>query len=255
MRPLGVWGVGARHEALVGTRAADGWTFAVLIDCGNLAFFEPPPAITPPAPPPPAPPKKPNPVPEKQVRNLSRSQGDKEFIDANRSTAKAGETLEYTISIRNAGDGTLQDYVFQENLNDILEYADLTDRDDGTLTAGILKWPKIDIAAGQTVKKTIKVKIKDPIPATPTSKSDPFSYDLCMDNVFETKETRVCINIPPPPKIVEQAAQTLPNTGVSANAVMGTGFAIVAVFFFLRNRQLIKEVAVLRRQYHQGDSS
>ena len=190
-------------------------------------------------------------VPEKQVINTSRPPGDPAAVNADQTTAKAGEILEYTISLRNTGQATVNDRVFSENLRDILEYADLSDSGGGQLTNGILNWPPLDIKPGATVSKKFKVKIKDPVPATPAARSDPQSFDSCMDNVFESKSTRVCVNIPPP-KIVEQTVEQLPNTGVSLNVVLTSMFVAFAGFFFLRNRQLIKELKILQRQNNQG---
>jgi hypothetical protein len=115
-----------------------------------------------------------------------------------------------------------------------------------------MQWPAVDIEPNQTLTKTVQVKIKDPVPATPTASSDPQSFDLCMDNVFEDKETRVCVNIPAPPKSVEQAVRQLPNTGPGLNSALYSGFIAMMVFFFLRNRQLIKEIKILRKEYNQG---
>jgi uncharacterized repeat protein (TIGR01451 family) len=190
-------------------------------------------------------------IPEKQVRNTSRPTSDPASVNANNTTAKAGETLEYSISQRNSGSQTEKDYVFSENLNDVLEYADVTEPGGGNLSNNTLTWAKQDIKSGDTVTKKFKVKIKDPVPATPAARSDPQSFDGCMDNVFEGKNTRVCVNIPVP-KVIEQASQQLPNTGPGLDIALGTGFAAIVAYFFFRNRQLIKELTILRKEYNGG---
>lgn len=250
LRPLGVWGVGASHRALEG-KTKGGWPFAVIINCGNLAMFnlQPPPPIPPPPPPPPPPPELEF---NKTAVNLSRGPEDPARLDANGTTVKAGEVIEYTISARNVGGSPKSGYIFKEDLRDILEYADLQETDGANLSDGVLTWPVKDIKANETAAHRFKIKIKDPVPATPNSASDPQSYDLCLDNVFEDKDVRICVNIPPPPKVVEQVVQQLPNTGPGLNALLGGGFVAFAGYFFFRNRQLIKEISVLRKEYNQG---
>ena len=188
----------------------------------------------------------------KTAANLSRQPDDPAYLDANNTTVKPGEIIEYAISARNIGGSTMEGYVFKEDMRDVLEYADLIESDSASIADGIMTWPAVDIAINETVAHRFKIKIKDPVPATPTSASDPQSFDLCLDNVFEDKNVRICVNIPPPPKVIEQVVQQLPNTGVSLNVILTSLFVAVVAFFFLRNRQLIKEITILRKEYNQG---
>ena len=75
----------------------------------------------------------------------------------------------------------------------------------------IVVWAKQDIAAGATATVQITIKVKDPIPQTPVSSSDPEHFNLIMTNVYGNT---INIKLPgSPEKQVEMAAATLPNTG------------------------------------------
>jgi hypothetical protein len=61
------------------------------------------------------------------------------------------------------------------------------------------------------------------------------------------------INIPvecPAGKIIESTVQQLPTAGLIINAVFGVSLLATAVFFYLRSRQLTKEVHLLRKEFN-----
>lgn len=161
--------------------------------------------------------------------------------DANNTTAQAGDTIIYTLYAKNIGKATVKDYVFEENLNDVLDYADITNLDGGSIdqATGIASWPKQDIKAGDTITRKITIKVKNPVPQTPVSSSDPTRFDLVMTNVFGNT---VNINLPGSPgKTVEAAAATLPNTGPGTSLAIGATIMIVGGYFYSRSRLLAKE--------------
>ncbi|MEO6513165.1 MAG: hypothetical protein ABIR37_00605 [Candidatus Saccharimonadales bacterium] len=162
------------------------------------------------------------------------------LADANGTTAAAGDTIVYTLSVKNTGKALVPKFVVQENMNDVLDYADITDTHGGTLDANkIMSWPAADIKAGETLQQHITIKIKTTLPATPTSTSDPGHYDSAMTNVYGNT-----VNIYLPKTVVqttEQITTQLPNTG--PGTALGVSFAItmVAAYFFARTRLLSKE--------------
>ena len=104
------------------------------------------------------PPPKPKPEPrisvDKSVENIT--QGIK---DANNTNAKPGDILKYTIYVINSGDGAIYNLKlsgeYGESINDILEYADLTDKGDAHFDpkTNYLSWDAVTIMPGKSVSK------------------------------------------------------------------------------------------------------
>jgi len=163
------------------------------------------------------------------------------LADANNTTAKAGDVITYTISAQNHGKADVKDFVFQESLSDILDYADITDLHGGTLGAEqVVVWPAETIAAGQTASHQITVKVKDPIPQTPASSSDPSHFDLIMTNDYGNA---INIKLPASPvKTIEVATTTtLPNTGPGTTLFIAASLVIMTGYFYSRSSLLARE--------------
>jgi PKD repeat protein len=170
-------------------------------------------------------------------------------IDATTQPAHAGDIIHYTLTTKNVG-GTTENYVVVEHLEDVLEYADVTDVGGATLADSVLTWPGVSLAPGQTIIKTFTAQVKDPIPATPVGSSDPYSFDLRMDNVYGTA---VQIKLQPPlPKEFEQTSQQLPATGGAMSTLIVLAVTGMSLFFYFRNRQLLAEIRLLRHDYDGG---
>jgi uncharacterized repeat protein (TIGR01451 family) len=260
-------------------RAADGTAYYLLKDCGNFTSVGipsivtktggggyVPPAPTPTAPTPtPTPPSTPTPLAptcqpgstdvlckpcdnsvnsndtlacvavHKTASNITAG-----LTDANGSTAQPGDVITYTLFAQNNGKADVKSFVFQENLSDVLDYADVTDLHGGKSdTFGLVSWPAETIKAGATLTHQITVKVKDPIPATPTDQADPMHFDLTMTNVYGNS---VSIKVPAPPgKTVETAAATLPNTGPGSSLLIGGLVVMLAGYFYARSRLLATE--------------
>ncbi len=168
--------------------------------------------------------------------------------DANNTTAKPGDIIKYTLSVTNKGKATVPKFVIQESISDILDYATVVDLQGGKLDKyGMVVWPAQDIATKQVVKKVITVKIKNPLPATPRSSSDPGHFDMIMTNVYGDSVT---IKLPPPiTKQTEITVQTLPNTGPGTSLVVGFGVTVIVGYFFARSRLMAKELDVVRTDF------
>jgi uncharacterized repeat protein (TIGR01451 family) len=161
--------------------------------------------------------------------------------DANNKTAQAGDTIIYVLNAKNQGKADVTGFVMQENLNDVMDYADLVDLHGGTLTkeTGMVSWPATDIKAGATLSNSITVKVKNPIPSTPVSTSDPSHFDLVMVNVYGNSIT---INLVAPlVKVVEQTTTTLVNTGPGTSLFMASVVVVLAGYFYGRARLLARE--------------
>lgn len=182
----------------------------------------------------------------KRARNITQG-----ISDANGTEAKAGDQIEYTLSVTNRSKETREDFVIEENLEDVLEYADLMDASGATFSESpvrMLSWDPIDIRPNETVNRTILIKVKSPIPNTPASTSDPYSYDLKMTNVYGNT---VQIDLPQHPvKTAERTITQLPNTGIGTNIIIGSLLLGMATYFYYRSRLLVKEVSLVRRQFN-----
>lgn len=161
--------------------------------------------------------------------------------DANNTTAKAGDVITYTLYAKNNGKATVKSFTFQENLSDVLDYASVNDFHGGSIdnSTKIVSWPARDILSNATSSVQITVKVKDPIPQTPASTSDPLHFDLNMNNVYGNA---INIKLPgSPAKTIETTAASLPNTGPGTSLFIGGSIVILAGYFYGRARLLAKE--------------
>lgn len=188
---------------------------------------------------------------DKSVENLTQN-----ITDANGTTAKAGDKLKYTIYISNSGDANYDnlklDGEYGESINDILEYSTIVDQGDASYNnkTHFLSWASVNVPAGTTVKKSFTVQVKDPLPATPTSSSDPLSFDFNMQNKYG-RLTVIHLK-KPVTKIVEQSVKELPNTGPGSSLTICLVAVIIVGYFFYRSRLLTRELAVVQHSFSAG---
>lgn len=191
----------------------------------------------------------------KTVKNITQL-----VSNANNTTAKPGDSLEYRLTIKNVGKMT-GTYTLEDDLSDVLEYADLVDTGGGTLVkqgpnvpveqVNHITWLPIDIKPGESITKIINVQVKSVIPATPQGLGNQESFNCRMVNGIEGSNTTVNVDCPTT-KVVEQVVTELPHTGATENILFaGLVFAIVT-YFYVRSRQLKKEVRLIRRDLHTG---
>lgn len=183
----------------------------------------------------------------KQASNVTQS-----ISDANGTTARAGDTITYTLRAKNTGSVEVKSFSIEENIGDILDYATVTDLHGGTLddTTKIARWPAGSIAGGATMERKITVKVKDPIPQTTVSASNPGTYDLKMTNVYgNAVEIKLPGNVV---KTTEQVTTTLPNTGPGTSLMIGFVVTSVIVYFFARARLMATELVIAREEYAGG---
>lgn len=180
---------------------------------------------------------------KKSAKNIT-----KQVADANGTMASPGDIIEYTLTTTNNGKKTINDHQVSEGVADVLDYADIINLHGGTKGAyEIVTWPKQSIGANKSVAHSITVKVKDILPSTPASSSDPEHFDMVMTNVYGN-----AVSIKLPPSIVKQteiAVTTLPNTGPGTSLVIGFGLTVFIGFFFARSRLLAKELDVIRADF------
>lgn len=191
----------------------------------------------------------------KTVKNVSQLKED-----ANNTTAKPGDRLEYRLSIKNTGK-TTGSYTIEDNLNDVLEYADMIDTGGGTLVkkdaftpvekVNTITWPAIAVKPGETIQKIVSVQIKATIPATPQSISNPESYNCRLVNDFSGHPTVIMVDCPTP-KVVERVVTELPKTGTTENMIFAGITLAIVTYFYARARQVKKEVRLIRKDLNAG---
>lgn len=110
-------------------------------------------------------------------------------IDATLVPAKAGDEIEYTLSVTNIGNRPAN-YVVEDGIADVLEYAEVVSISNGGSiinNAGIgndaimVRYPSEFIESTNDITRTFTVKVKNPIPNNP---QNGFSYDYKMYNRF-----------------------------------------------------------------------
>jgi hypothetical protein len=189
----------------------------------------------------------------KSVRNVTQS-----IANANDTTSKPSDHLEYTLTVKNTGKNT-GSYTMKDDFSDIAEYADVTDLGGGTLVKStlaadanttVITWPTAELAPGETISKIVSVQIKSSIPAMATNETARHSYDCKLTNVFGNTVT-VGVQCPPE-KAVEQVVTQLPHTGPTENILFAGVVASVVVYFYARARQIKKEVRLIRRDLNAG---
>lgn len=191
----------------------------------------------------------------KTVKNVSQL-----INNANNTTAKPGDRLEYRLTVKNVGK-TTGTYAIEDNLSDVLEYADIVDTGGGTLLkesptvpverVNHITWPSTEIKPGESIQKIVNVQVKSTIPATPQGLGNQESFNCQMVNNFAGHSTTVKVDCPTP-KVVEQVVAELPHTGATENVIFAGIVLAVVTYFYVRSRQLKKEVRLIRRDLNAG---
>lgn len=173
-------------------------------------------------------------------------------IDATKTTANTNDRITFTLTAENKG-GTAKDFIFDDTLSDVLEYAKLLDNGGGTFNEATKKltWPAVSLKPGQKEIRTFSVSILPQIPATPQGISDSTSYDCRIQNTFYAAYVTIPVNCPPP-KVIEQVVPELPHTGPRENVMFAVIVFSIVVYFYLRSRQLTTEVRLIRRDVNGG---
>ncbi len=182
----------------------------------------------------------------KAAKNLTQNTND-----ANGTTAKTADRLEFTIYTTNIGNGTVSTTI-QESLGDVLEYAKLLDSGGGTFNDNekILSWGTVQLGPQQTDVRRFVVQVMDTIPGTPHGSNGLAAYNCLMTNSYgNTIEIHVeC----PVVKAIEGATHVLPSTGPGENMLFGAGLLMVVTYFYARSRQMGKEVRLIKKEFNAG---
>ncbi|MBI3889342.1 hypothetical protein HY312_02085 [Candidatus Saccharibacteria bacterium] len=179
------------------------------------------------------------------ARNLSQN------ASVDTSTAKAFDKVSYTISVKNTGTKVAQ-LPLTVNIADALEYASLVDDGGGefSTTTKTVTWNTVAIPAGSSEERTFALQLFSSIPATPTGTSNANSYDCKMTTTFGTS-TQANVECPPV-KAVESIIGDFPTIGIIINIVFSSLLAVTVIYFYLRTRQMKKEIRLIRHNINTG---
>ena len=186
------------------------------------------------------------------VRNITQQRNN-----ADKTIVHPSDTLEYTISIKNTGLTPQTNMVISQNMEDALEYSDIIDASGASFTQNpvkLLSWTLPQIKPGETIEKTVLIKVKNATPNTPASTSDPGSNDMIMATTTGTDSVRV--RLPRSPlKIIEKITNQLPRTNLLLSLSIVLLFTLLNLYFYLRSNLLVKEVELIRQQFNQGNGA
>jgi len=158
--------------------------------------------------------------------------------DATKTTAAAGDTIIYRLHVRNTSAGE-QTYVLDPlSLNDLNEYAQLTEIGDSTIQGTLLYWPETKLDAGQSKTYEITARINETLPQTPQSSSNTNSYDCKISTPYNGRNAVITIQCPPL-KTVEQSMSNLPYLGGPQSVALSVGLVALAAMLYYRQKQLV----------------
>lgn len=186
-----------------------------------------------------------------KVANLTKN-----LDNANNTYANKGDNLKYTISVKNLGDTTIENFDFRgqfaDNIGDILEYANTLNISGGTYdnTTYGLSWDPVTIGPDAVVTKTFTVAIKNPSPSTPTSKSNPLSYDYVLSNTYGNT---VNIKLHKPfTKTIEIFLINTPGVSNLLSLFVVAIILLIMVLIYIRDSILKREAEIIHKEYSSG---
>lgn len=189
------------------------------------------------------------------IESKSASNTTQNLADANGSTAQPNDVIVYTLFAENQGKETVKNFVMQENLSDVLDYATVVSLHGGKINANkMVTWPSTTIQPGGRLSHKITVRVKNPVPTNAPSVGDPSHFDHIMTNVYGNA---VNIKLPSPNPVVitpalTTAGEELPNTGPGTSLAIIAIIVMLAGYFFARSRLLVDESMIAIQESNSG---
>lgn len=183
-------------------------------------------------------------VQTKKAENISQS------TDATKVVAKPLDRIVYRLVVENTGNAPA-DFVIEEQLDDVMEYAQVIDSGNGTLDNTTMVWPAMTLAPKEVQTRMFTVQVNESVSAMPQGISDLASYDCEMVNTFGNAIT-IKVDCPVQKVAVENTVSQLPHTGAGANMIFAGGMFGIVSYFYARSRQTKKEVRLIRREFNSG---
>jgi uncharacterized repeat protein (TIGR01451 family)/fimbrial isopeptide formation D2 family protein len=89
-----------------------------------------------------------------------RAFNDTKNVDATTVNASREDFITYSLVTTNTGTADSVNYVISDDLSQVLPFADMVERNGGTLNGNTISYPAVTIRPGETVVKTFKVRVK-----------------------------------------------------------------------------------------------
>jgi uncharacterized repeat protein (TIGR01451 family) len=153
-------------------------------------------------------------------------------VDATTTAASPGDIIVYTLSVRNSGTASATNFVFQDDISDILRLSQLQSFGDSTFNTGnmVISWPQVTIPAGGIVEKTFSVRVNTSFAA---------GTDNVMTNIFGNTVNVTVL------KPVVAGVFTAPPTGSTTNIALVLSALVVIGFYgyrrFLKKNSINQE--------------
>lgn len=167
------------------------------------------------------------------------------------STVDASDRIEYTLTLTNTSQSPTA-ALPAINLEDVLEYSRILDSGSGEYNydTKMLSWPQTTLPAGEQLERRFIVQLLPAIPSTPHGQYVVASYDCTLQVAFGTS-----LSTPvkcPFVKDIESLTNALTPTSKKASLLFGLTLFISAVYFYLRSRQLLTELYIIRHNHLGG---
>ncbi len=150
-----------------------------------------------------------------------RAFNDTKNVDATSTNAARGDYITYTLVATNNGTADQTNYVFEDDLSQVLPLADMVSTNGGTMSSTWIVYPSVTIKAGETVTKTFKVRIKQTL-------NSELSYQL-----RNTYGNTIVINVP------GNKVYVPPVTGAAGTSAAAFAGLVTAGFVVARKRNSI----------------
>lgn len=166
--------------------------------------------------------------------------------------ARAGDIIDYTLITKNNDEVAKEDYVVEDYIGDILDYANLDQTflasQGGTYDANskMVRWVNQTVPAKGELKKSFRVALKPTIPSTNSPNTTASDYDCKMQNGYGNE-----VVIPVDCSVLK-TVEELPNTGPGTTVAIAFGVTVLSSYFFMRSRLLAKEVGIIKKSYQAG---
>ncbi len=175
----------------------------------------------------------------------------KDSSSAANHVADPGDRIQYNLHTANIS-GRKTTVAIQEQVSDLLEYATIIDAGGGTFdqSTNTISWGTVGIEHAQTDTRTFVVQLNQTFANTPQGADNAHSYDCTLTSAYGNT-----LNVPlscPIGKQIEGTVRQLPKTGPGTNTAFSLIVLMVVTYFYVRSRQMNREMRVIRRDFNVG---
>jgi len=185
--------------------------------------------------------------------SLTASDITQNWSDTNDRTAQPGDKIIYSLTAYNSGQTTIHNFIMQDNLSYVIDYATIINNDQGTINNNdIISWPAATIAPHSSLKRQLEISIMNPLPQNLPSSSDHEFYDHIMTNVYGNS---INIYLPSSPitTLANTTTKVLPNTKPLNSLIIAVIIVLFAGYFFVRSKLLALETTLAIQDNNGGE--